>query len=78
MSCQIIRLRVSGKHEIKEKGIRLSSRMLTHAGRMRWQGISLETPMMCFTLEDIFEDIWEEPGNVSGFVHVFDQCIEAR
>lgn len=37
---------------------------------------SQETPVMCFSLEDIFEDIWEEPGNVSGFVHVFDQCTE--
>lgn len=39
---------------------------------------SQETPMMCFSLEDIFEDIWEELGNVSGFAHVFDQCTETR
>lgn len=47
LSCQIIRLRVSGEHEIKEKGIRLPSRVLTHAGRMRWQGISLERHRWC-------------------------------
>lgn len=39
---------------------------------------SQETLMMCFSLGDIFEDIWEEPGNVSGFVHVFDQCTKTH
>lgn len=39
---------------------------------------SREMPMMCFSLEDIFEDIWEEPGNVGGFIHVFGQCTETR
>ena len=39
---------------------------------------SREMPMMCFSLVDIFEDIWEEPGNVGGFIHVFGQCTETR
>lgn len=43
------------------------------------QGISLERRRHDgFSLEDIFEDIWEEPGNVGGFIHVFGQCTETR
>ena len=47
LSCQITRLWVSGEREIKEKGIRLSSRMLIHVGRMRWQGIILKRHRWC-------------------------------